>query len=120
MSDGPERRNFLRVPIRVEVNLRNENTFFTGFTENISEGGLFIATEAPHDIGDRLNITLSLMGDAPTTQQVTVRWIRPVGAIGGLPAGVGVQFDELAAQRLSDLQEFIDSQAKDTLFFDLD
>jgi len=106
--------------MRVEVNLRNENTFFTGFTENISEGGLFIATEAPYEIGDRLNITLSLMGDEPTTQSVVVRWIRPPGAIGGLPAGIGVQFGDLGEQRLGDLQEFVDSQAKDTLFFDLD
>ena len=104
----------------VEVNLRSENTFFTGFTENVSEGGLFIATESGWEIGDRLNITLSLMGDAPTTQEVTVRWIRPPGAIGGLPAGIGVKFDDLMGQRLDELQEFVDSQAKDTLFFDLD
>lgn len=120
MSDGPERRNFLRVPLRVEVNLRNENTFFTGFSENLSEGGLFIATEAPFDIGDRVDLTLSLMGDQPTTQRATVRWIRPFGAIGGLPTGIGVQFDDLGEERLIDLQEFVDSQAKDTLFFDLD
>ena len=104
----------------VEVDLRSESTFFTGFSENLSEGGLFIATDAPFEIGDRLDITLSLMGDAPTTQQVTVRWIRPPGAIGGLPAGMGVQFDDLGEGRLTDLQGFIDSRAKDTLFFDLD
>lgn len=120
MSQGPERRQFLRVPMKVEVDLRSENTFFTGFSENISEGGLFIATDAPFEVGTRLDITLSLMGDAPTTQHVTVCWVRPEGTSGGLPAGMGVRFDDLGEGRKEQLQAFVDSRAKDTLFFDLD
>jgi uncharacterized protein (TIGR02266 family) len=119
-DEGANRRRFDRVPIEVGVDLWSENTFFTGFSENISEGGLFIATDAPFEIGSRLNIKLSLMGDEPVESEVVVRWVRPPGAAGGLPAGMGVQFETLEEQWESDLQKFIDSQAKDTLFFDLD
>jgi len=110
-----------RVAVQVRVDLRSENTFFTGFSENISEGGLFIATEAPHQIGDEIDVELALMGDGQKiSQRVVVRWIRPVEAAGGLPAGMGVQFLELSPHQKSALQEFVDSRIKDTLFYDLD
>ena len=110
-----------RVLVDVRVDLRSENTFFTGFSENISEGGLFIATEAPHEIGDELDVDLSLMGGGhKISQRVVVRWIRPAEAAGGLPAGMGVQFIELAPYEKLALQEFVDSRIKDTLFYDLD
>ncbi len=110
-----------RVSVEVRVDLRSENTFFTGFSENISEGGLFIATEAPHEIGDELDIELSLMGGGHRiAQKVVVRWIRPAEAAGGLPAGMGVQFLVLTEHEKVALQEFVDSRIKDTLFYDLD
>jgi uncharacterized protein (TIGR02266 family) len=110
-----------RVGVQVRVDLRSENTFFTGFSENISEGGLFIATEAPHEIGDELDVELSLMGGGHRiAQKVVVRWIRPAEAAGGLPAGMGVQFIELTEHQKDALQEFVDSRIKDTLFYDLD
>jgi uncharacterized protein (TIGR02266 family) len=110
-----------RIPVAVRVDLRSENTFFTGFSENISEGGLFIATEAPHEIGDELDVELSLMGGGHRiAQKVVVRWIRPSEAAGGLPAGMGVQFLALTDHEKVALQEFVDSRIKDTLFYDLD
>ncbi len=110
-----------RISVEVRVDLRSENTFFTGFSENISEGGLFIATEAPHEIGDELDVELSLMGGGHRiAQKVVVRWIRPAEAAGGLPAGMGVQFLALTDHEKVALQEFVDSRIKDTLFYDLD
>lgn len=119
-DDPSERRVFSRREFEVKVDFFSANTFFTGFTENISEGGLFIATEAPFEIGDELDVTLSLMGKEPAPYKVVVRWIRPPGAIGGLPAGMGVQFKTITEADRVKLQEFIDSGVKDTLFFDLD
>ena len=110
-----------RDSVEVRVDLRSENTFFTGFSENISEGGLFIATEAPHEIGDELDVELTLMGGGHRiAQKVVVRWIRPAEAAGGLPAGMGVQFLGLTEHEKAALQEFVDSRIKDTLFYDLD
>ncbi len=118
--DPSERRVSSRRGFEVKVDFFSDNTFFTGFTENISEGGLFIATEAPFEIGDELDVTLSLMGKEATAYKVVVRWIRPPGAIGGLPAGMGVQFKSIPEDERAKLQQFIDSGVKDTLFFDLD
>lgn len=109
-----------RVDLEIEVNLRNEHTFFTGFSENVSEGGLFVATEAPYDVGEKVELSLSLMGDEAEVLHGIVRWVRPGGTSGGLPAGMGVQFVDLTKSTQKALQSFVDSRAKDTLFFDLD
>ena len=109
-----------RVDIDVEVNLRNQNTFFTGFSENVSEGGLFVATEAPYDVGERIELSLSLMGAESSILVGIVRWVRPGGTSGGLPAGMGIQFVDMDERVQKGLQTFVDSGAKDTLFFDLD
>lgn len=118
--DPAGRRVFRRKDIEVAVDLFNANTFFTGFTENLSEGGLFVATAAPMQLGDELEIRLRLMGREPRTYPVVVRWIRPDAAIGGLPAGMGVQFLDLSEDEKIRLQNFVDSGVKDTLFVDLD
>jgi len=115
-----DNRVHARIPLAVEVDLFNEHTFFTGFTENVSRGGLFIATEAPFELGTRVKMKLSLMGGPSREHEVVVRWIRPPGTPGGLPAGMGVQFETLEGDAFDELQEFVDTQVKDTLFFDLD
>ena len=46
-----ESRQFTRVPFTVEVSVASEHNFFTGFTSNISEGGVFIATDLPPPLG---------------------------------------------------------------------
>jgi type IV pilus assembly protein PilZ len=120
VNDETSGRAFTRVPLKVEVNLRSEDTFFTGFSENISGGGLFVATDAPFVVGTRLTIQLIMMGGSPEDLPVVVRWVRPPGASGGLPAGMGVRFEGLSEEKKTELQEFIDSQMKETLFFDLD
>ena len=117
---GAERRRFRRIDIEVRVDLRSENNFFTGFSENVSEGGLFVATEAPHPMGSIMEVTLSLMGSDPMTLQGEVSWIRPPHARGGLPAGFGLRFFRMTAEQTTVLQSFVDSEVKDTLFYDLD
>lgn len=120
MSDESNRRVHARVPLKVQVDLRSEDTFFTGFSENISEGGLFVVTDAPFEVGAILTVSLSLMGGPPEQLEAVVRWVRPANAAGGLPPGMGVRFMGLGPAKTQELQDFIDSQAKETLFIDLD
>lgn len=66
-----------------------------GFTESISEGGLFIATYSEFPLGAVLDVTLRLpsMPEAHTLRG-EVRWVRHdiEGGDGGPPPGIGVQF----------------------------
>ena len=52
------RREHVRIPVEVEVTLSSEHNFFVGWSENISEGGLFIATHQLEPLGTKLELTL--------------------------------------------------------------
>ena len=40
-------RSSQRIKLEAKVTLRSQTNFFVGFSENISEGGIFISTESP-------------------------------------------------------------------------
>jgi uncharacterized protein (TIGR02266 family) len=114
-----EARTSTRHAIDVRVDLRSDDTFFTGFSENISEGGLFVATAAPLRVGDRLVVALSLMGTGPLRLSAVVRWVRGKDARGGLPPGAGLQFVDPAPEAAAAIEAFLRSGLKDTLFYEL-
>jgi len=66
-----------RFDLEVKVDLESDHNFYTGLTQNISAGGLFVATHQLRRIGDYIKITFSLPGSpAPISVNTEVRWIR--------------------------------------------
>ena len=66
-----------RFDLEVKVDLESDHNFYTGLTQNISSGGLFIATSAIRKIGDRITLQFSLPGTPDLVSVETeVRWIR--------------------------------------------
>ena len=59
-TTGAERRTQDRVDIELEISVNSESNFFNGFSENISEGGLFVATYNYKEQGDTMEIEFSL------------------------------------------------------------
>ena len=51
-----------RFDLEVQVDLESDHNFYTGLTQNISAGGLFIATNVLRRIGDRITLKFSLPG----------------------------------------------------------
>ncbi len=123
-QDPRDRRVFTRKRVSVTVGLRTEHGFWNGFAENISEGGIFIATHAPFDMGEEVDLTFALAkgkkGDR-TKYTVTceVCWIRPDTG-GGLPPGMGLRFKGLDDSATREIQRYIDKGALDVLFMDVD
>lgn len=113
------RRANARIHLEAAVDLRSATNLFTGLTENISQGGVFIATEVHMDLGEKLQVSLSLLGDTPITVDTEVCWLRPSGS-GGLETGVGVRFLNLTEKERRYLQTFIDSRIRDSILFDTD
>ncbi|MCK5799932.1 MAG: TIGR02266 family protein, partial [Deltaproteobacteria bacterium] len=92
-----ERRQHLRLPLDLEVHYRREDGLFnTGFVEDISAGGLFIATGADLVVGERLNLTFALPSwRDEITVLGEVRWIRPNSTSRDQLMGVGLRFIDL-------------------------
>jgi uncharacterized protein (TIGR02266 family) len=103
-SENNERAN-PRYEARLVVSIEIEEDAFVGFTENVSESGAFIATEAPQAVGAEVNLLIALPDLALVRTRGTVCWIRP--AKKGQPAGVGIRFDRLSPLDAVRIHEFI-------------
>jgi uncharacterized protein (TIGR02266 family) len=86
-------RKLERVSLDADVGWESDNNFFTGWTENISEGGIFIATWQLKPRGTRVQISFTLPGGRKITGEGEVAWTREMNPYDDtqLP-GLGVRF----------------------------
>jgi len=108
-----------RFDLEVKVDLESEHNFYTGLTQNISSGGVFIATHHLRKIGDRITLKFTLPGsDKVLDVETEVRWIRENTALmraeGG--TGTGVRFINLSPETSAAINAFV--QARESLYYD--
>lgn len=111
------RREHTRVVLKTSVHLASESNFYTGFSDNISEGGIFIATYNHAPLGTKLSLEFSLPDDGPAIRvEGEVRWLREFNPDSDAPPGMGFRFLELDDESRSRVERFC--RARDTLFYD--
>jgi len=87
-------RRSRRERLVLRVDYSTVDSFFSEFTTNINEGGLFIETDTPSAIGTLVQLQFQLPGtDEPLKVSGRVIWTTP-GAPGEVP-GMGVEFEDL-------------------------
>jgi uncharacterized protein (TIGR02266 family) len=105
-----------RVPLSVEVSLESENNFYAGLTDNISEGGVFVATHTPPARGTRVEFEL-LLDEQRFPIQGEVCWTRDVAASAeGAPPGCGIRWISISDAALRAVLRFI--RARGTNFYE--
>jgi uncharacterized protein (TIGR02266 family) len=108
-----------RFDLEVKVDLESDHNFYTGLTQNISAGGLFIATHQLRRIGDYIKVKFSLPG-SPTSVSVNteVRWIRENSLLHRFDGstGMGVRFIDLSEEASQAILAFLES--RDSLYYD--
>ncbi len=110
------RREGERVRLEAQVTVTSETNFFTGLSENLSEGGIFISSLAPPDLGTVVETSIATDGGPPINVTAEVMWVRTDD---GQPVGCGCRFlnlDEVTAARLKD---FISRAGREPLFYDV-
>jgi len=114
-----EGRQQERKELQVEVGLLADCQFYTGFAQNISSGGLFIATHDPMPVGSRFEVSFNVPGISHVFQtQCEVRWVRSYdgGALNDLSPGMGIRFMNLETLEQELINQFI--SGADTIFFE--
>jgi uncharacterized protein (TIGR02266 family) len=96
------------------VGVSTESNFYVGFTENLSAGGLFVATYSMQPIGSKVDIALTLPGGETMSLRGEVRWQR-AAADDGWP-GMGIHFEDLSEQQEARMKRFLSFRAP--LFYD--
>ena len=78
----------------LSVNMRDDEVLHAAYMPFIERGGIFVPSEAAHQLGDEVLVLLQLPDD-PTPLPVagSVVWVTPPGAGDDRTPGIGVQFD---------------------------
>jgi uncharacterized protein (TIGR02266 family) len=112
------RREHARGALEIAVTLESEHNFWAGITDNISEGGVFVATNAPPPIGTRVELILTLPSHPePFALQGVVRWTRERSTT-DLPIGCGIQWQDLPRDAAQAIARFI--AQRETILYDDD
>jgi uncharacterized protein (TIGR02266 family) len=115
------RRVANRVDVELEITVNSESNFFTGFSENISEGGLFVATYNHKQRGEKVDIELDLPDGGDTIKiQCIVRWTREYNQMcPDMVPGMGLQFIGLTPLEEDRITHFVRTE-RDPMFVDMD
>ena len=112
-----ERRRAPRVAMQASVGVHSETNFFTGFTENISEGGVFIASLCPPEMGTELDVDIAVGEGESRRFRGRVAWMRSDET--GQPTGCGVQFTDVTPEQREVLDRMLQTAGRDPLFYDV-
>jgi uncharacterized protein (TIGR02266 family) len=120
MPPADERRVQPRFTVAVQVTMESEHNFYTGLTQDLSGGGLFVATHNLRPVGERVTLRFTLPTSSEPIVAVTeVRWIRPNPVPGGGgEAGMGLMFLQLPPPAKEAIKAFL--RKRDSLLYDVD
>ena len=102
---GAERRKASREALVVRLEYETVDKLFSDFTRNINEGGIFVESENPQELGSSVRLQFRLPGsEEPMAARGTVVHVSDGGTT-GVP-GMGIEFEALDAptrQRINEL-----------------
>jgi uncharacterized protein (TIGR02266 family) len=109
--------------------MQGENNFYAGLSEDMSEGGVFIATHHALPIGTPVVLSFSLPdAEEPISVYGTVQWLRGPDATAswetnfggngeaGVQPGMGIKFHDMEPASLKAIRTFV--RQRSPVFFD--
>lgn len=101
------------------MGFETETNFYTGLTQDISSGGLFVATHNLKPVGSKFMLQFKLPGASVAMElEVEVRWLRETSSLhrSDGPHGMGVRFVNLTNEQRSRIELFL--KQRESLFYD--
>jgi len=111
-STGHERRSTPRAPVHCEVTFESESNFYSGFSQDLSQGGVFLATFDLLPMGSTVEVALALPGGINVRAHGVVRWLRPQSDLNPqLWPGMGIEFVDLPPAAQAAIGGFVAQRA---------
>jgi uncharacterized protein (TIGR02266 family) len=105
-----------REKLEANVGATTESNFFVGFSGEISEGGVFIATYTTLSVGAAVEVLVTLPGNYQFTVPGEVRFVRDPMDMDSEP-GIGVGFESLPNEHRELILRFV--RKRPPIFFDV-
>ena len=97
--EAREKRRYPRSAVVIKVDYTTVDSFFSEFSRNINEGGIFIETPKPHEPGTAIELVFSLPdSEKKINVKGEVVWTREEGDGPEEVAGMGIRFQNLSAE----------------------
>lgn len=107
----PSRRS-ARVALEADVGFQSESNFYTGFSEDLSDGGVFLATFNLLKLHSPVTVTFTLPDGHLVVAQGRVAWVREYNeTTPDLSPGMGVQFEGLSDADMKSIRSFLRKRA---------
>lgn len=108
-SSGP------REKLEANVGATTESNFYVGFSGDINDGGVFVATYLTLDLGAAVDVLVTLPGGFESSIPGRVRFVRDPMDMESEP-GIGVHFDRLTDEQRELILRFI--RKRPPMFYD--
>lgn len=107
----------IQLNIDTKLGLDSETHFYTGFSENITEGGIFVATFNLAPIGSKILVSFTLPDGHQVTARGRVQWIREYNpAHPDQVPGMGIKFTDLLPKDKEAIERYLKSRPP--IFYD--
>lgn len=110
-----ERRHGPRRKLEVEIGLHSDSHFYVGFAEDLSDGGLFVATYEAVPLSSPVRVVFELPCGTRVSAPGRVAWVRE--PLEGHAPGVGVAFEALSDEQREAILAFV--RERPPLFYDV-
>ena len=102
-----DRRRSPRMDVVLKVRFQSKEDFQEALIHNISQVGVYLATDTPFNAGYRFSIEIDLPGEKGTIKgECEVMWVNEI-EVKDYPKGMGVQFLELAPKDQALLEKYL-------------
>jgi type IV pilus assembly protein PilZ len=101
-------------PSVISLSIKEKGALYAAYMPFVENGGLFVPTQRPAQLGDDLYVILTLMDDpAKVAIPGKVAWITPAGTT-GRQQGIGIQFSRTDAsmQARAKIEDLLGSTLK--------
>jgi type IV pilus assembly protein PilZ len=102
-----ERRRTERAPVVVRIEYATVDALFSDFTRNINEGGIFVETDEPIPLDEKVELKLRLPGSSELVH-ATGRVVRIEPTTPTSAGGIAIEFAQLDA----DARELINAAVR--------
>lgn len=114
-----DERTVPRTSMHIAIDVYSEHNFWSGLTMNVSEGGVFVATQKMMKPGTMLIVDMQLPGESePIIALAEVRWSRAFSGDVDVPPGLGLKFVALCDESLAKIRRFAE-RVRQPIFFDV-
>jgi uncharacterized protein (TIGR02266 family) len=106
-----------RTDVEANVGASSETNFYVGFSGEIAEGGVFVATYNTLEVGSLATLTVTLPGGYEFRVPGQVHFVRdPMDMSDDSEPGMGVKFEQLASEHRDLILRFVRKRAP--MFYD--